>query len=71
MASILIENILYEFDQLDLENQEYILSIFQNKIDAKKKETFIEETLAAERDFQNGNFKSGSIQDFFNDLDDA
>ena len=65
-----LDNIVEEFSQLNLENQEYIINIFQNQIREKKRDGFLAEVSQAESNFANGNYKSGSIDDLLADIDD-
>lgn len=65
-----LDNIVEEFSQLNLENQEYIVNIFQNQVREKKREIFLQEVQVAENNFASGNFKSGSIDDLLMDIDD-
>jgi len=65
-----LDNIVEEFSQLNLENQEYIINIFQNQIREKKRDGFLAEVSQVESNFANGNYKSGTIDDFLADIDD-
>ncbi len=63
-----LDNIVEAFSQLNLENQEYIINIFQNQIREKKRDGFLAEVSQAVNNFANGNFKSGSIDDLLENL---
>jgi len=65
-----LDNIVEEFSQLNLENQEYIVNILQNQVREKKREIFLAEVTQAESNFKNGSFKSGNIDDLLADIDD-
>ncbi|MBM2814067.1 MAG: hypothetical protein HW421_829 [Ignavibacteria bacterium] len=62
--------IVDQFNQLEYENQEFLVDIFQKQIIEKKREKLIHEIELAESNIKAGKFKRGSVDELMRDLED-
>lgn len=69
MLTLELDSIVDKFNELDLDNQQYLLDLFQKQINEKKRLDFIKEIELAELNIQSGNFKVGTLDDFLAELD--
>jgi hypothetical protein len=69
MLTLELDSIVDKFNELDLDNQQYLVDIFQKQINEKKRLDFIKEIELAELNIKSGNFKVGTLDDFLVELD--
>jgi hypothetical protein len=70
MLTLELDSLVDKFNELDLDNQQYLLDLFQKQINEKKRLDFIKEIELAELNIKSGNFKVGTLDDFLAELDD-
>jgi len=63
------EQIVDNFNHLDLDNQEYLFNIFQKQIIEKKRANLIDDINKAENNILAGIFKTGSVEELLADIE--
>ncbi len=66
MAEIL--ELIEDIEQLSYENQEVLVDIINKRFAERKREKFIEETIASENELLNGDFTEGNSDELFKAL---
>ena len=69
MLTLELDSLVDKFNELDLDNQQYLVDLFQKQINEKKRLDFIKEIELAELNIKSGNFKVGTLDDFLAELD--
>lgn len=63
------EQAIITVEKLPLEEQEMLVEIIKNRLHEQKRFELITEIKQAEKEYEEGNFKRGSVKDLMADLD--
>ena len=69
MDTSTLNKLIEEFQDLSLEDKEYINKIFEKQIIESKRNLLEKRVKEAMSNFESGNIKSGNIQDLYKDLE--
>ena len=68
--AVTVNKVLEEIDQLDIDDRNYIHQILSCRLIETERSRIAKRALEAEENYSHGNVKSGSVRDFFDDLND-
>ncbi len=62
------QKIIEVIEQLSLEDREILVDIIQNRLKQERREQLFQEVTEAERDYVQGNVRSGSVSELLKEL---
>ena len=68
--AVTVNKVLEEIDQLDIDDRNYIHQILSYRLIEAERSRIAKRALEAEENYSQGNVRSGSVRDLFNDLND-
>jgi len=68
--SVTVNKVLEEIDQLDIDDRNYIHQILSSRLIETERSLIAKRGKEAEKNYCQGNVKSGSVCDLFNELND-
>lgn len=68
MADVTINDVLNDFDKLDSNEKEYFLEVARKQLIEQRRNKISDRVKEAEQNYNNGNSKSGRVDDLLKDL---
>jgi hypothetical protein len=68
MKTITLNDALSDFDSLSIDEKEYALGVFKNKLAEERRAQLAHRVHTATKNYQTGRVKTGSVRDLLKDL---
>jgi hypothetical protein len=69
MGNVNVNKVIEEFDQLPLEDKEYVAEVIRKQVIESRREKIAERAQEARSNFEEGRVKTGTLKELMEDLD--